>query len=140
MRKVPVLTGLALALGLSACSLFDDPVASDRISLTGLEIQSPTVDTRYPALISYEAQDDVRVIESCFLWSDAGPYCFAPEGATDAGVVRSMLVTGYAGTYQLEGYVRYEAGGERWRSEPVTTEITVEPRYEYQAVDGTSAY
>jgi len=140
MRKVPVLTGLALALGLSACSLFDDPVASDRISLTGLEVQNPIVDTRYPAVISYEAQDDIRVIESCFLWSDAGPYCFAPEGATDSGEVKSMLVTGYAGTYHLEGYVRYEAGGERWRTDSVSTEITVDPRYAYQAEDGTSAY
>src|SRR3546814_16696894 len=73
--------------------------APDQIRLTGLEVAAnPTVDIRYPALLSYEARGDVQVIDSCFLWYDKdagftsfrstlwfgeGPYCLAQESRSE---------------------------------------------------------
>lgn len=138
-------TGLALTMSVTGCALFDGADMPDQIRLTGLEVaDSPTVDIRYPALLSYEARGDVRVIDSCFLWFDKhadfdsfrstlwfgeGPYCFAVEGDSGPEAVPSMLITGYAGTYRLEGYVRYVGGGIYRKTNSVATEITVRRRY-----------
>lgn len=139
------LTGLALTMTLAGCAAFDSAEAPDQIRLTGLEVaDNPTVDIRYPALLSYEARGDVQVIDSCFLWYDKdadftsfrstlwlgeGPYCFAPESGAGPDAVKAMLASGYAGSYGLEGYVRYLAGGELRTSNRLATEIAVRRRY-----------
>lgn len=145
MRMNLALTSLALAMSLTACAGTESANAPDRIRLTGLDVAiDPKVDVRYSALLTYEARGDVRVIDSCFIWSDkdadftsfrstiwfgAGPYCFGPESDAGPGVVKSMLATGYPGTYQLEGYIRYAVGDDRRRSNRLSTEITVTRRY-----------
>jgi hypothetical protein len=143
--KILALTGLALAASLTACAGTQGLDAPDRIELTGLDVAAdPQVDVRYPALLAYEAKGDVRVLDSCFTWTDQnpdltwfdykktwgdGPYCFGPERGADPGAVKAMLATGYPGTYQLEGYVRYLAGGALWETNRLSTEVTVAPRY-----------
>ena len=138
MRTRLALTGLALAVILAACAASDGRLEPDRIRVTGLEVaDDPKVDVRYPALLTFEANGDVRIIDSCFTWSDSGsrlnwlsdgPYCFAPD-SSPANAVRSLLVTGYPGTYQLEGYVRYASGGVLRRSNSASSEIIVSRRY-----------
>jgi len=145
MRSNLVLTGLALAVSLSACAGTQSMNAPDRIQLTGLEVaKDPKVDVRYPALLTYEEKGDVRVIDSCFIWSDKdadftsfgsaawfgdGPYCFGPESDVEPGTVKSMLASGYPGTYHLEGYIRYQAAGISRETNRVSTEITIDRRY-----------
>jgi hypothetical protein len=129
---------LALAVGLAACAGSDGTLGPDRIRVTGLEVaDDPKVDVRYPALLTFEADGDVRIIDSCFTWADTGsrlswlsdgPYCFASE-KSPANAVRSMLLTGYAGTYQVEGYVRYASGGVLRRSNSASSEVTVTRRH-----------
>jgi hypothetical protein len=144
MRTGLAFSGLILAFGLAACAGFESTEAPNQIRLTGLEVASdPKVDVRYPAVLTYEAAGDVRVIDSCFTWFDAdfqplwlrdstlfgnGPYCFALENDIGPDAVRSMLVTGYSGTYYLEGYLRYSAAGVGQKTNPVSTEITVTRR------------
>jgi len=138
MRIRLAFAGLALAVALAACAGGEGTLEPDRIRVTGLEIaDDPKVDVRYPALLTYEANGDVRIIDSCFTWSDAGsrlawlssdgPYCFAPESGP-ANAVKAMLVTGYVGVYQVEGYVRYASGGTLRRSNTASSEITVTRR------------
>src|SRR3546814_17409119 len=71
MRTRLAVTALALGASVAGCAAFDGADAPDQIRLTGLEVAAnPTVDIRYPALLSYEARGDVQVIDSCFLWYD----------------------------------------------------------------------
>ncbi len=139
MRTSLAFTGLALALGLAACTgSGEGPLEPNRLRATGLDIAAgPKANERYPALLSYEANGDVRVIESCFSWSGEddgfpwrpdGPYCVGPEAGGGPGSVVSALVTGYPGTYHLEGYVRYVGDGVPHNSNRVAAEITVLPR------------
>lgn len=137
--------GLALCIGVAGCAVFDNSEAPDQVRLTSLALaESPIVDIRYPALLSYEARGDVQVIDSCFLWYDKnadftsfrstlwlgeGPYCFYPESGTGPDAVQAMLITGHPGTYLVEGYVRYFADGITRKSNPLTTEVTVRRRY-----------
>jgi hypothetical protein len=103
----------------------------------------PKVDVRYPVLLSYEVNGDVRIIDSCFTWVDEdsflqrlddwtglgdGPYCLAPEGGDGPGTVKTMLVSGYPGTYRLEVYTRYEGGGEVRTTNAVAEPVTVTRR------------
>ena len=145
MRKSLGFSGLVLAVSLAACVGAEGALASDGMRATGLEVAGdPRVDMRYPAVLTYEASADVRVIETCFTWWDAdpetswldrklwfgnGPYCLGPESDAEPGAVKTMLVTGYPGIYHLEGYIRYMDGGVSRRSNRVSTEITVAPRY-----------
>ena len=145
MRTNLGFAGLALVASLAACFGADGAFASDRMRVIGLEVDGdPRVDMRYPAVLTYEASADVSVIETCFTWSDAdpettwldrrlwfgnGPYCLGPESGAEPGAVKTMLVTGYPGIYHLEGYIRYMDGGVSRRSNRVSTEITVAPRY-----------
>lgn len=145
MRMRLAVTALAFGASVAGCAVLDSAEAPDQIQLTGLEVaDSPTVDIRYPALLSYEARGDVQVIDSCFLWYDRnadftsfrstlwlgeGPYCFYPESGTAPDAVQAMLVTGYPGAYLVEGYVRYLTDGELRKSNTVTTDITVRRRY-----------
>jgi hypothetical protein len=139
MRTSLAFTGLALAVGLSACAATEEgPLEANRLRATGLEVAGdPKVDVRYPAIMTYDVNGDVRVIESCFSWSGEddgfpwrpnGPYCFGPEPGGGAEAVTAMLATGYPGTYRLEGYVRYVGDGVPRNSNRVATEITVTPR------------
>lgn len=145
MKASLALTGLSLALGLAACAASPEgPPEPNRLRLTGMDVTAdPKVDVRYPVLLSYEVNGDVRIIDSCFTWlgeksSDGwlgagtwlgdGPYCLAPESAGGPGAVRTMLVSGYPGTYQLEVYVRYEGGGVLQTSNAVSDEVTVTRR------------
>ncbi|HEY9550171.1 MAG TPA: hypothetical protein VIR45_11775 [Kiloniellaceae bacterium] len=145
MRTRLAVTALALGVSVAGCAAFDGADAPDQIRLTGLEVAAnPTVDIRYPALLSYEARGDVQVIDSCFLWYDKdadftsfrstlwfgeGPYCFAPESGAGPDAVKAMLASGYAGSYRLEGFVRYSDGGVTRESNWLSTEVTVRPRY-----------
>src|SRR3546814_18828893 len=95
MRTRLAVTALALGVSVAGCAAFDGADAPDQIRLTGLEVAAnPTVDIRYPALLSYEATGDVQVIDSRFPWYDKdagftsfrstlwfceGPCCFPPE-------------------------------------------------------------
>ncbi|HEY9537797.1 MAG TPA: hypothetical protein VIS03_09420 [Kiloniellaceae bacterium] len=142
MRKRLALSGLILAF-LAACA-GSDGTDTDRIRLTGFTVaEDPKVDVRYPAVLAYEANGGVQVIDSCFLWFDKnadftsfrstawlgeGPYCFAPDSGVGPNAVKAMLVTGYPGTYRLEGYVRYYGAGVRRTTDRIATEITVTRR------------
>ena len=142
MTASRALTGLGLALGLAACAGSPEgPLEPDRIRLTAMEVAAdPKVDVRYPVLLSYEVNGDVRIIDSCFTWLGEkspdewlgaaawlgdGPYCLAPEGGELPGAVRTMLVSGYPGTYGLEVYVRYEGGGALRISNTLSGDVTV---------------
>jgi hypothetical protein len=145
MGKNLALTCLALAMSLTACAGTQSMDAPDRIQVTGLDVANdPKVDMRYPVLLTYDAKGDVKVIDSCFLWFDKaadftsfrsttwlgeGPYCFSREEDVGPDTVKSMLVSGYPGTYQLEGYVRYYAAGVSRETNHVSTEIIVSRRY-----------
>jgi len=129
MRKLSHCLAASLILGLAACSGTASDTAPNRLNLTELKIDTPKVDVRFPALLSYESQGEVTILESCFCFSDAGPYCFGLEGDGGPGVARSMLVAGYAGTYEVQGYLRYLAGGESYKTNTLETEITVSPKY-----------
>lgn len=133
MRLAPA--GLAVVtLALAACAGSEGALEPDRLRVTGLEVaEDPKIDVRYPALLTFEAKGNVRIIESCFTWAESGsrvdwfsegPYCFAPEGSP-GNAVKSLLLTGYAGTYQLQGYVRYASNGVLRCSNTVSSEITV---------------
>ena len=105
MGKSFALTGLALAASLTACAGTQSPEAPDRIALTGLDVAAdPRVDVRYPALLTYDARGDVRVIDSCFTWTDQdpdltwfdykkawgdGPYCFGSLGVGRCSISQS---------------------------------------------------
>ncbi|GAB4393646.1 MAG: hypothetical protein Tsb0032_13840 [Kiloniellaceae bacterium] len=138
MNRSFAFTGLALAVGLAACAQSDGPLGPNRLRAVGLDVaDGPRVNVRYPAVLSYEVNGDVRIIEGCYrwsatkngpLWSPQGPYCFDSELGGGANTVSSMLATGYPGTYRLEGYVRYVADGVARNSNRVATEITVIPR------------
>jgi len=145
MKASLALTGLSLTLGLAACAGSPEgPLEANRIRLTAMEVAAdPKVDVRYPVLLSYEVNGDVRIIDSCFTWLGEkspdewlgaatwlgdGPYCLAPESANGPGAVRTMLLSGYPGTYQLEVYVRYEGGGVLQTSNAVSDEVTVTRR------------
>ena len=144
MKASLALTGLSLVLGLAACAgSAEGPLEPNRIRLTGMEVAGdPKVDVRYPVLLRYEVDGDIRVIDSCFTWLDEtsedwfdhatwygdGPYCLAPEAGDAPGAVRTMLVSGYPGTYRLEVYVRYEGGGALQISNAVSDEVTVTRR------------
>ena len=129
MRKLPHCLAALLVLLLAACSGTASETAPNRLNLTELNIDDPKVDVRFPALLTYEAQGEVILLESCFCIADAGPYCFGLEGDGGPGVARSMLVAGYAGTYPVQGYLRYLAGGESYKTNTLETEITVSPKY-----------
>jgi len=128
-----------LVAGLAGCAGSDGTLEPNRLRVTGLEVaDDPKADVRYPALLTYEANGDVQVIESCFTWSGEpygflwypnGPYCFGPESGGGPDAVQSMLLTGYPGTYRLDGYVRYFGDGVARSSNRVSTEITVTRRY-----------
>ena len=144
MKASLALSGLSLILGLAACAGSPEgPLEPNRIRLTAMEVAAdPKVDVRYPVLLRYDVDGDVRIIDSCFTWLDAtsddwfdhatwygdGPYCLAPESGQAPSAVRTMLVTGYPGTYRLETYVRYEAGGVLQTSNTVSNEVTVTRR------------
>jgi len=145
MKASLAVTGLSLALGLAACAGSPEgPLEPNRIRLTGMDVAAdPNVDVRYPVLLTYEVNGDVRIIDSCFTWQgeDAslawlddwtefgdGPYCLAPESGDGPGAVRTMLLSGYAGTYRLEVYVRYEGGGALQTSNALSDEVTVTRR------------
>lgn len=146
MRRSLAFTGLALVLGLAACAGSPEgPLEPNRMRLTAMDVaDDPKTDVRYPVLLSYEASGDVRIIHSCFTWLDEsgsfgwlddwtglgdGPYCLGPESGEGPGAVRTMLVSGYPGTYRLRAYVRYEGGGEVWTSNAVSREVTLTRRY-----------
>ena len=144
MRASLAFTGLALALGLAACAGSEGALEPNRVRLTGMEaVSDPQVDVRYPVLLSYEASGDVRIIDSCFTWIDEdsalqrlddwtglgdGPYCLAPEGGDGPGTVKTMLVSGFPGTYRLVVYSRYEGGGEVRTTNAITEQVTVTRR------------
>jgi hypothetical protein len=129
MRKLPYCLAASLVLVLSACSGTASETAPNRLNLTDLKIDDPKADVRFPALLTYETKGEVTLLESCFCLADAGPYCFGLEGDGGPGVARSMLVAGYDGAYQVQGYLRYLAGGETFKSNTLETEITVSPKY-----------
>lgn len=129
MSKLPDCLAASLLLLLAACSGTASETAPNRLNLTDLKIDDPKVDVRFPALLTYETQGEVTLLESCFCISDAGPYCFGLEGDGGPGVARSMLVAGYAGTYQVQGYLRYLAGGESYKTNTLETEVTVSPKH-----------
>ena len=145
MKASRALTGLSLVLGLAACAGSPEgALEPNRIRLSGMEVApDPKVDVRYPVLLSYEVNGDVRIIDSCFTWVDEdsflqrlddwtglgdGPYCLAPEGEDELGTVKTMLVSGYPGTYRLEIYTRYEGGGEVRTTKAVAEQVTVTRR------------
>jgi hypothetical protein len=144
MRASLAFTGFALTLGLAACAGSEGALEPNRIRLTGMEVApDPKVDVRYPVLLSYEVNGDVRIIDSCFTWLDEksavqwlgdgawfgdGPYCLVPEGGDGLGTVKTMLVSGYPGTYRLEVYTRYEGGGEVRTTNAVAEQVTVTRR------------
>src|SRR3546814_1593520 len=69
MRKRLALSGLILAF-IAACA-GSDGTDTERIRLTGFTVaEDPKVDVRYPAVLAYEANGGVQVIDSCFLWFD----------------------------------------------------------------------
>ena len=139
MRVHLALAVLTVAAGLAGCASTEGPLEPGRLRVTGLEVANDAkVDVRYPALFTYEANGDVQIYDSCFLWSDPasdltlfgeGPYCFAPETGPGPGAVKAMLISGYGGTYRLEGYVRYFGGGILHSSNSVSHEVTVKRRY-----------
>lgn len=145
MRTSLAFTGLALVLALAACAGSSaDPLEPNRMRLTAMSVaDDPKVDVRYPVLLTYEANGDVRIIHSCFTWLDEsgssswlddwtglgdGPYCLGPESGEVPGAMRTMLVSGYPGTYRLRAYVRYEGGGEVWTSNAVSREVILTQR------------
>jgi hypothetical protein len=144
MRASLAFTGLALTLGLAACAGSEGTLEPNRIRLSGMEAApDPKVDVRYPVLLSYEVNGDVRIIDSCFTWVDEdsflqrlddwtglgdGPYCLAPETADFPGRLKTMLVSGFPGTYRLVVYTRYEGGGEVRTTNAVAEQVTVTRR------------
>src|SRR3546814_15772167 len=94
MRKRLALSGLILAF-LAACA-GSDGTDTDRIRLTGFTVaEDPKVDVRYPAVLAYEANGGVQVIDSCFLWFDKNADFTSFSRSEERRVGKECVSTGY---------------------------------------------
>lgn len=129
--RYPALATAALALlATASCANGPDgePMQAEGLKLTALTVaETLKAGVRYPAVMDYEAEGDVTVLVSCFLWSGEGPYCFGSEQDAGGKQVTTMLITRNPGRYRLEGYVKYTAGGAEQESNRVASTIVVEP-------------
>jgi len=146
MRTRLAFTGLALTLGLTACAgAPDGPLQASQMRLTAMEVAvDPKTNIRYPVSLRYEVNGAVQIIYTCFTWMDEsasfawlddwtglgdGPYCLAPDSVAAPGVVTTKLASGYAGRYELRGYVRDRSGGVLQSTNMVASPINVTRRY-----------
>jgi hypothetical protein len=88
------------------------PVKADEITVTGLTV-GPNLKTSagYPAVLSYTATGNPKIVNACFLWSGEGPYCFGTRDDRKAGKATTKLRTRNPNQYTLEGYIQYLDNG-----------------------------
>lgn len=97
------------------------------VNVTGLSVEGPTkVKQPYVALFNFKSTGEVSIKAACFLWNGKDEVCAPlPEG-TRKGPIQVALTTGRAGTYNLNGFVKYDSNGKSFKSPETSFQIKVE--------------
>ena len=96
-------------------------VTISRLSVEG----TPTTTKPYVVSLQFKAEGDVALQSACFTWNHQSEVCIPlPAGAVKSPI-RAGLTTGRAGTYQLNGYVKYQSGGKKITSAQTSAALTV---------------
>ena len=97
------------------------------VHVSGIAVDGPTTTTQpYDVVFNFRAEGDVSITAVCFLWNGRNQVCVAlPEGIRK-GPIKIGLTTGRAGTYNLNGFVKYSSNGKSFLSAETSTQITVQ--------------
>jgi hypothetical protein len=96
------------------------------VKMTGLSVEGATTRSQpYPVLLNFTSTGDVTVKAACFLWNGKSEVCVPLPDGTKKGPVQVALTTGRAGTYNLNGFVKYDSNGKSFKSAETSIPITV---------------
>jgi hypothetical protein len=131
--SIAVLMIGAVLLGISSCATVPKPLAPGELRLLSMLVpEKENIRLHLPFFvnISFEADGEPEIKETCFYFADDGPHCFKVTDVNYGlrGTIKVQIHTKNPGVRLLKGYVLYIRDGKIQPTNMVSTYFSVIPQ------------